>query len=82
MNDQHLGKVIDIKAFREKQAEQQALVRGRVPLYESHIKGDKVSTHDFALRISKLRQSIEKINALVADLKKRHSRDHTRKTDD
>lgn len=68
--------VIDFHGFRRKKAEEESLARGRKPLYVSHSRGhvqgrsDSQHLSDFSDRIANLRYSLEKINALMADLKK------------
>ena len=68
--------VVDFHSFRRKKAEEEYLARGRKPLYVSHSRGhvqgrtDNQHLSDFSDRIANLRYSLEKINALMADLKK------------
>jgi len=73
--------VIDFHKYRRKKAEEEFLTRGRKPLYVSHSRGqvkgqdssqdeNKANLSDFSERIASIRHSLEKINALMTDLKK------------
>ena len=75
------GKIIDFHEFRKRKAEEEYLARGRKPLYVSHsrgqVRGQQGELSDFSGRIATLRMSIEKINALMTDLKKFSASDLT-----
>lgn len=72
------AQVFDLKAYKAKKQETAVLARGRKPLYATHLPKKTGTTYlanpetpvDFALRIARIRKSIENINALVTDLKK------------
>jgi hypothetical protein len=75
MEDQ---KVLDLNAYREKKQAEDDVGRGRTPLHVSHLDGKvKGSPHfkrpqadDFGDRMQRIKTSLEKINQLMADLKK------------
>ncbi len=82
--DKNSGKIFDFTNFKRSKAISEELAKGRTPLYLSHLKG-RVSgsphlkgTHKegFGDRISKIRKSLERINALMTDLKKMPESDH------
>ncbi len=66
-----MGNIIDLNAFRQKK-------EGREPLYISHldgkVKGDpnltRPSAEDFGDRLQRIRTSLNKINSLMAELKR------------
>lgn len=70
--------VVDFTVFKRKQDAQAELARGRTPLHVSHIDGKvKGSPHfkrpeadEFGDRMQRIKNSLEKINQLMADLKK------------
>ncbi|MBQ48965.1 MAG: hypothetical protein CMP10_16385 [Zetaproteobacteria bacterium] len=72
------GNVLDFNAFRSKKEFERDISRGRLPLHVSHLDGKvKGSPHlnqddkeDFSQRMQRIRQSLEKINLLMAELKK------------
>src|SRR4051812_35301970 len=71
--------IVSLDAFRRKKAADQDLTRGRRPLYVSHLEG-RVSDSplqknareegDFAGRIERIKTSLNKINRLMAELKR------------
>jgi hypothetical protein len=73
-------KVLDFTAFKKKQEVNQEVSRGRKPLYinseQGHVSGTaegakSASTgEDFGDRLQKIRTSLDRINNLMADLKK------------
>jgi hypothetical protein len=73
-------KVLDFTAFKKKQAVNQEVARGRKPLYINHDEGRVSGTaasatapsagEDFGDRLQKIRASLDRINNLMADLKK------------
>lgn len=73
-------KVIDFTAFKSKQDFSNELTRGRKPLFVDHDTGKISGTSDgtkhlpaqddFGDRLFKIRASLERINSLMADLKK------------
>jgi hypothetical protein len=80
--DQKAGtppEVVDLAAFRKKKEIAVELTKGgRNPLYVSHLtgkvsgkaEGSEASSPDFGDRLQRIRSSLEKINRLMADLKK------------
>lgn len=72
------AKVLDLKAFKEKKNIEDELSQGRTPLFVSHLDGKiKGSPHfkgpeseDFGDRMQRIRTSLEKINSLMAELKR------------
>ena len=71
-------KVISLIQYREKKDIESNLSRGRNPLYVSHLNGkikgsphlSRPSAENFGDRLHRIRQSLEKINRLMAELKK------------
>jgi len=72
------GKVVNFTEFRQKKKVTEELARGRNPLFISHQDGKvKGSPHfkqpqaeDFGDRLQRVRASLDKINRLMAELKK------------
>lgn len=71
------GLVIDLQSFRSRKSEEETLARGRSPLYKSYSQENRQTSSaqgselsDFSERITRIRASLEKINALMTDLKK------------
>ncbi len=71
--------VIDLAAFRKKKDIATELTKGgRNPLYVSHLtgkvsgkpQGNEPASPDFGDRLQRIRSSLDKINRLMADLKK------------
>jgi hypothetical protein len=68
--------VVSLSNFRQKKTTDEELARGRKPLYVSHMTGkisDKESgesEQDFGDRLGRIKASLEKINKLMAELKK------------
>lgn len=76
-------KIVDFAAFRRKKFVENDLARGRKPLYVSHMDG-KISgsphfkgpageaseSGDLGERIQRIRTSLQKINRLMAELKR------------
>ena len=79
------AKIIDFSTFRRKKTEEQDLTRGRSkPLYVSHNEGTVTTsphadrsgkTEDFGDRVSRIKASLERINSLMAELKKMSAQD-------
>lgn len=77
------AKVFDFNAFKKKKSGDGELARGRSPLYMSHLEGKVTgSPHfkrpeagDFGDRLQRIRTSLEKINGLIAELKKMSASD-------
>ncbi len=77
------AKVVDFNAFKKKKSGDGELARGRNPLYMSHLDGKVTgSPHfkrpeagDFGDRLQRIRTSLEKINGLIAELKKMSASD-------
>jgi hypothetical protein len=68
-----MSKVIELNKFKKEQEEK----RGRQPLYKSH------GSSDFGDRMARIRASLERINMLMAELKKLSSDEKpTRRSDD
>jgi hypothetical protein len=74
--------IVDLDAYRSKKMFDEAIAKGRVPLYSSHLdKQAKSSPHfkmnqddgSLAERIVRIKASLEKINNLMAELKKSSS---------
>lgn len=74
-------KVLDFSAFKKKQEINSEFSRARKPLYVNSedgrisgsaegAKSDLSSTEDFGDRMQKIRSSLDRINSLMADLKK------------
>lgn len=76
------SKVLDLGAFRAKKQTEEELSLERTPLYVSHKEGTiKGSPHfrrpseaDFGDRIQRIRHSLERINALMVELKNQSNR--------
>jgi hypothetical protein len=71
--------VLDFASFRRKKTDEQDLTRGRSkPLYVSHKDGvisanpghAGTTGEDFGDRVSRIKASLERINSLMAELKK------------
>ena len=77
-HDDKEANVVDFASFREKKTLNQDLAGDRTPLFVSHLDGKvKGSPHfkrptsqDFGDRIQRIRASLEKINELMAQLKR------------
>jgi hypothetical protein len=73
-------KVLDFTAFKKKLEVNQEVARGRKPLYLNHEEGrvsgsakgavSQLHGEDFGDRLQKIRASLDRINNLMADLKK------------
>jgi hypothetical protein len=76
--DKNSNQVVSLSEFKAKKTVKEDLAGGRTPLYVSHLDGKvKGSPHfrrpdaeDFGDRLSRIRSSLERINKLMADLKK------------
>ncbi|NRA66327.1 MAG: hypothetical protein HRU19_17710 [Pseudobacteriovorax sp.] len=74
--------IVNLSAFREKKEAEKDISRGRTPLHMSHLDGKvtgsphfkRPQADDFGDRMQRIKSSLEKINRLMADLKK-NSRD-------
>ena len=70
--------IVDFNAFRRKKESEKEISRGRLPLHVSHLDGKvtgsphfkRPQTDDFGDRMQRIKSSLEKINQLMADLKK------------
>jgi hypothetical protein len=70
--------VVDLASFKKKKETQGEFARGREPLYVSHLEGKvtgspnakKQDGEGFGDRLTRIRSSLEKINRLMADLKR------------
>ncbi len=80
--------VIDLNRFRDKKKHQNEVNGGRKPLFVSHVEGvikgsphlSRPDAEQFGSRIERIKQSLEKINMLMAELRKQ-SEDRTRRSD-
>jgi hypothetical protein len=77
--EKNSNQVVSLSDFKRKKTVKQDLAGGRTPLYVSHLNG-KVNgsphfrgpdAEDFGDRLSRIRSSLERINKLMADLKKK-----------
>lgn len=76
--DKKTKNIIDLTSFRKSKALEEELAKGRTPLYLSHLKGrvtgnphlNGTHTDGFGDRITRIRKSLERINALMTELKK------------
>ena len=70
--------IVDFSAYRKKKETEQELGRGRLPLHVSHLDGKVTGSphfkrpkdQDFGDRMQRIKTSLEKINQLMAELKK------------
>lgn len=70
--------VVDLSSFRKKKETAEEFARGRSPLYVSHTSGkisgsksgEASSEDNFGDRYQRIKSSLEKINRLMAELKK------------
>jgi hypothetical protein len=82
MKRKTMTEVINLADRRRKKEMEEALARGRVPLMTTHNPMGSTSGHSvpppppndsFADRILRIKASLEKINTLMAELKKQHN---------
>jgi hypothetical protein len=77
-NSENSPKIIDLASFRAKKNVKEDLGKGREPLFISHMDGKlsgsphmkRPEAEDFGDRLSRIKLSLEKINRLMAELKK------------
>ena len=62
-------KVIDLLSFKTEKKLGETMARGRTPLYQSYRKSAEFDSGDFPARMQKIRESLEKINLLMTQLK-------------
>jgi hypothetical protein len=68
--------VVELSSFRKKKETAEEFARGRSPLYVSHTSGkisgskEAASEDTFGDRYQRIKSSLEKINRLMAELKK------------
>lgn len=70
--------IVDFNKFRLKKAAEKALAEGKVPLFVDRSKGtisgppsgQSPDSDDFKERMMRIKASLEKINALMGELKK------------
>ena len=73
--------VLDFKSFKAKKEFEKDVSRGRTPLHITHLEGksgkvtdssylNQNENEDFSGRTQRIRESLAKINSLMADLKK------------
>lgn len=73
----HSSNLIDLGSFRAKKEMQAELPKGRVPLYKSHLDSNKAANphlndkQDLGDRMGRIRTSLEKINQILNELKKK-----------
>ena len=74
-----VSKVVDLSAFKKKRETKEQLARARKPLYVNHSEGSVTGSskmakddapEDFADRLVKIRGSLDRINKLMAEIKK------------
>lgn len=78
MTDNRDKNVLDFTAFKNKKVTDDNFARGRTPLYVSHADGKVTGSphfkrpdhEDFGDRLQRIKTSLEKINQLMADLRK------------
>lgn len=77
-SDKNAGSnVVDLGNFRAKKEMQAELPKGRVPLYQSHLDSHKAANPhlgekaDLGDRMGRIRNSLEKINQILNELKKK-----------
>ena len=72
------GNIVELNSFRKKKEIEQEVARGRKPLYLSHLDGKVTGSphfkrpegQDFGDRLQRIRTSLEKINRLMAELRR------------
>lgn len=71
-----MSNIIDIEAFRRKKQDEEDMSRGRRPLYISHLE-NKASgnAENFGDRLSRVRESLKRINELMDELKRISNKD-------
>ena len=83
-------KIVDMASFRRRKFVENDLARGRKPLFVSHLEGKVTgsphfnnpvgdASDDLGDRIQRIRASLQKINRLMAELKRMSSVDETAK---
>lgn len=81
-------KIVDLFAYRRKKELTEQLARGRQPLFVSHQRGEisgsphfkrPEASEDFGDRLQRIRAGLERINALMDELKKISHRRETQK---
>jgi hypothetical protein len=88
MENKDQGVVVSFADFKNKKIVADNLSRGRQPLYVSHLEGkiscspnlNSASSQDFADRMQRIKSSLEKINRLMAELKKVSKEDENSNT--
>ena len=82
-NNRDHANVVSLDAFRSKKQQDDELASGRKPLYASHLDGKVTGSPylkrpedgDFGDRLQRIKASLEKINALMGDLKRISAQD-------
>ncbi len=75
---EHSSNIVDLSQFRAKKELNAELPKGRVPLYKSHLsKQEGPNAHleaksDLNERMGRIRTSLEKINQILSELKKKN----------
>ncbi len=78
MDDRKSGLIVDLSSYRRKKEVEQDLADGRRPLFVSHLDRKMTGTphlrrpaaEDFGDRLQRIKSSLERINNLMAELKK------------
>jgi len=83
-SDVPVSKVVQLASFKKKRETQEELARARKPLYVNHADGAISGTQagakngganeDFADRLGKIKGSLDRINQLMAEIKKLSAR--------
>jgi hypothetical protein len=78
MSDSKKSQVLDLEHFRRSKTIAKHLAKGKTPLYVSHLDGEIRADrpagrgeNDFAARIQRIRRSLERINALMGQLRQK-----------
>lgn len=76
---ENVANVVSLAQFKQKKDVEKELSQGRTPLYVSHlnseITGSSKASHqekeDFGVRLQRIKSSLERINFLMSELKKK-----------
>jgi hypothetical protein len=83
MSDSKENQVLDLEHFRRSKTIAKHLAKGKTPLYVSHLDGEIRTNqpkagrgeNDFAARIQRIRRSLERINALMGQLREKKKKE-------
>lgn len=64
-----MAEITNIEQFKRERELRQELAKDRKPLYVSHLTGKVTGDEDFGNRLINIRQSMNKISNLMAELK-------------